>query len=1083
MLMSVKFVTTLLQGCAIAVKNGESKAVKCLIYRSYRLCHIMLQKFVIFATLLVTDGFFTPKHLTTMTRLRSAAIALAASLSLAAMASAPPRRVACIGNSITYGYLLPDREYNAYPSVLGRILGAGYEVGNFGHSGATLLRRGHAPYNNQAAYKASLDFVPDIAVIHLGVNDTDPRNWPNYGDEFLADYLTLIDSYRRVNPDVEIFISRLTPLGAAHRRFPTGTRDWRDSINAVIERIAGLADVKLIDLGTPLRDRPDLIHDAIHPDSTGAVLMAREVAACITGRRGPTTLRPVYAPGMVMQRYRPIYIKGTADAGRPVTVTLGDDRATTVTPLSGEWEVTLPPRAEATGLTLTVEAPDTVITLDDVAIGEVWIASGQSNMEFRLKQADGGGEAIAAASDPLLRFYTMHPSPATDSRTWTDSELARVDSLDYFTIPARWEGSTPATVADVSAIAYFFGRQLRDSLDIPIGIIGNAVGGSPAESWIDLTTLEQTEPAALLNWRGNDYIQPWCQGRAKLNAPGKHRHPYEPSYLFSAGIRPIEGLPVAGVIWYQGESNAHNIEVHERMFPRLVDSWRRTFKSPDMPFLTVQLSSIDRPSWPLFRDSQRRLADEIPGVWMAVSSDLGDSLDVHPRRKAPVGERLARLALNRVYGNTGLEDHGPTPAGAKALPGCLVLEMTHADAMHPASGDSIIGFEVASSPLGPFYPAKAIPYGPTIILTSMQEPNPTAARYGWQPFTRANLVNGAELPASTFTVSATPDSSLNPEKGIERGLSGAFAAQMPDGRIMMAGGCNFPTDTPLAPDAKKKFYQGIYAAAPTDGALDWTRIGTLPAPMAYGATAVTPSGRIILIGGSNADGLSSSVHALEPDGSLSILPSLPRGFDNGAAAAIGNKIYLAGGNTLLCLDLDNAGKGWKTLREIPGPGRTQPAMAASGGKIYIFGGFMGRTPGSEPTLSTDGLCYSPDKNKWSAVAGPAEPDGTPLSLGGGAAATMPDGRILAIGGVNARIFLDALTCQAPDYLSHPVEWYRFNPYACTFDPATGSWSVEASAATARAGANLIIGDNVAIVLGGELKPRIRTPRPAILPLD
>ncbi len=1024
-----------------------------------------------------------------MKRLKIAALALAAAACLSARsvvtaspAADRPCKVACIGNSITYGYLLPDRENNAYPSVLGRILGPEYEVGNFGHSGATLLRHGHSPYNNHAAYRASLEFAPDIAIIHLGVNDTDPRNWPNYGDEFITDYLALIDSYREVNPDMDIYISRLTPLGAAHRRFPTGTRDWRDSINAVIERIASLADVKLIDLGAPLRDRPDLIHDAIHPDSVGAILMAREAAASITGRRGLTALRPVYAPGMVVQRYRPIYISGTADAGRPVTVTLGSDRATTVTPLSGRWEVTLPPRAEATGLTLTVEAPDTVITLSDVAVGEVWIASGQSNMEFRLRQAAEGAEAIASASDPLLRFFTMHPSPATDSRTWTDEELARVDSLDYFTIPARWEGASPETVADVSAIAYFFGRQLRDSLRVPVGIIGNAVGGSPAESWIDLTTLEQTEPAALLNWRGNDYIQPWCQGRARLNSPGNHRHPYEPSYLYSAAIRPLEGLPVAGVIWYQGESNAHNIEVHERMFPRLVDSWRRAFRSPDMPFLTVQLSSIARPSWPLFRDSQRRLADRLPGVWMAVSSDLGDSLDVHPRRKAPVGDRLARLALHRVYSLTGLEDHGPTPLSARALPGCLVINMTHAEGLHPAQGDSIIGFEVASSPLGPFYPAKAAVNGPTIILTSMQEPSPTAARYAWQPFTRANLVNGAELPASTFTISAPADASIAPEEGIERGLSGAFAAILPDGRIMMAGGCNFPTDTPLAPDAKKKFYQGIYAAKPAEGALAWERIGSLLEPMTYGSTALTPSGRIILIGGSNAAGLSDKVYALEPDGSLSILPSLPVGFDNGAAAAIGNIIYLAGGNSLLCLDLDNLDKGWKALRDIPGPGRTQPVMAASDGKLYIFGGFSGRTPESEPTLSTDGLCYWPRKNKWTAVGGPTEPDGTPLSLGGGSAATLPDGRILAIGGVNARIFLDALTAQAPDYLSHPIEWYRFNPYACIFSPSTESWSVAPSPSTARAGANLLVGPEAAIILGGELKPRIRTPRPAILPL-
>lgn len=1028
--------------------------------------------------------------MTILRALRAAGLAAAILLAPSAARADRPLRLACVGNSITYGYLLPDPSTQSYPAVLARILGSEYEVGNFGHSGATLLRRGHNPYDRLPEYQASLDFNPDIALIHLGVNDTDPRNWPNYRDSFMADYLELIDSYRRVNPDVRILISRLTPLGAAHHRFPTGTEAWRDSINAVIGRIAEVADVELIDLGRTLLDRPDLIHDAIHPDTTGAVLMAREAAAAITGRRGSTRLRPVYAPGMVLQRYRPIRVEGFADNGTPITLGLDGDTITITTPPSGEWAATLPARPESVGLTLTVIAPDTTITIPDLAIGEVWIASGQSNMEFRLRAAEGGKEAAEAADDPLLRFFSMRPTPPTDSYTWSDADIARVDSLDYFAIPQRWEAASPATAPDFSAIAYYFARELRDSLNVPVGIIANAVGGSTAESWIDIETLWREEPQAMVNWKRNDYIQPWAQGRAELNAPGRHRHPYEPTYLFAAGIRPLGQLPVAGVIWYQGESNAHNPEVHERMFPRVVSSWRKALASPDLPFLTVQLSSLNRPSWPAFRDSQRRLAGAISGVGMAVSSDIGDSLDVHPRRKAPVGNRLARIALHDVYSMTGIETSGPAPRRAYTLPGGrLAIEMSHAEGMHPSSGDSIIGFEVASSPYGPFFPASASVSDNTIILHSMQEPNPSAARYGWQPFTRANLVNAAELPASTFSISA-PDATDNPDAGIERGISGAFAAILPDGRMMMAGGCNFPTDTPLAPTAQKKFYSGIYTADPDAPSLDWTLVGHLDAPMAYGATVATPRGAI-LIGGSGPDGLSTDVNLF--DGKvLAPLPSLPYGIDNAGAAAIGSKVYLAGGNgsdglpgrELLCLDLDDLSRGWQALKPMPGDARMQPVVAAADGAVYIFGGFAGRTPSSEPTLSTDGLRYDPSRKKWTAVPGPTEPDGTPLSLGGGVGQTLPDGRILAVGGVNAKIFLDALTDQAPDYLSHPVDWYRFNPYACIFNPADGSWTLADSPSTARAGASMVItpaGD--AIVVGGELKPRIRTPRPARLSVE
>ncbi len=999
-----------------------------------------------------------------------------------------PLKVACIGNSITYGHGVENREHNSYPSVLGRLLGNGYEVANFGHSGSTLLNHGHNPYTKVPEYAASLEFNPDIAIIHLGINDTDPRNWPDYGDQFITDYLSLIDSYRRVNPDVRIIISRLTPLGAAHKRFPTGTQAWRDSINAAIGRVAEVADVELMDFGRPLMDRPELLGDAIHPDATGAAIMAREAASAITGRRGGTRMLPVYAPGMVLQRYRPIRIAGKADNGTAVTVTLGGDKASAVADYNGDWSVTLPSRPEATGLTVTVSAPDTTIVLDDVAIGEVWLASGQSNMEFHLRHAKTGAEAIASSADPLLRFFTMTPSASTNNVTWSKEKIEAVDSLNYYSVPDRWAAASPETVADVSAVAYFFARQLRDSLKVPVGIVANPVGGSTTESWIDIETLKREEPAVLVNWKRNDYVQPWAQGRAEKNAPGAHRHPYEPSYLYAAGIRPLGQFPFAGTIWYQGESNAHNVENHERLFGYLVDSWRNTFDSPEMPFLIVQLSSIDRPSWPSFRDSQRRLAAKIPGVRMAVSSDQGDSLDVHPTNKQPVGERLSRLALHHVYSMGNVVPSGPLPVRAEALPGgALAIEMEYADGgMQPSSGSEITGFEVASSILGPYYPATATVSGNRIILKSMQEPNPTAARYGWQPFTRANLVNGALLPASTFRIAV--ENGPDPDQGIERGVSGSFAALLPSGLVMIAGGCNFPTDTPMAPGAQKKFYSGIYTADPEAEQIDWTLVAHMPAPMAYGATASVEAGAV-LIGGSNAQGLSKDVYLFNGS-ELSTLPSLPYGIDNAAAAAIGNKVYLAGGNgpdglpgnELLCLDLDQPAKGWVALKQMPGNPRVQPAVAAADGKIYVFGGFAGRTAKAEPTVSTDGLCYDPRKNKWTAVAGPTEPDGTPLGLGGGVAASLPNGDIVAIGGVNAGVFLAALINQAPDYLSHPIEWYRFNTYTCVFHPADGTWTVAPGHDTARAGASMVVvpQSKSAIVTGGELKPRIRTPRPTRL---
>ena len=186
-------------------------------------------------------------------------------------------RVACIGDSITYGVGTDDRETESYPSRLQQLLGDGYEVGNFGKSGATLLRNGHRPYTEQPEFADALSFVPDIAVIHLGVNDTDPRDWPNFRDEFVQDYLYLINSLRSVNEDVRILIAEITPITSDHRRFCSGTELWQREIRSAIRTVAEVADVQLVDFFTPLFPHPDLIPDAVHPDSRGAMILASAV--------------------------------------------------------------------------------------------------------------------------------------------------------------------------------------------------------------------------------------------------------------------------------------------------------------------------------------------------------------------------------------------------------------------------------------------------------------------------------------------------------------------------------------------------------------------------------------------------------------------------------------------------------------------------------------------------------------------------------------------------------------------------------------------------------------------------------------
>lgn len=662
-------------------------------------------------------------------------------------------RVACVGNSITYGYLLPDRETNAYPYKLQKMLGEGYEVGNFGKSGATLLHRGHRPYINEQEYRDALAFVGDIVVIHLGINDTDPRNWPNYQDDFIGDYRALIGDFRRANPSARIIIARMTPLSDRHPRFESGTRDWHDQIQEAIAHVAKAEGVQMINFYEPLHPYPYLLHDAIHPDVEGAEMLAGIVYRGITGDYGGLAMSPLYTDNMVLQHGRPLCLQGTADAGQRVTLSIAGQKHRAVADTDGRWQVTLRPLKAGGPYTLTVATDTRRLTYSNVLAGEVWLCSGQSNMEFRLRQAATADRDIPGADQSDIRLFDMKARWLTHAVEWPESTLDSLNHLQYYR-QAVWQECTPSSAADFSAVAYYFGRMLQDSLHVPVGLICNAVGGSPTESWVPRRTLEHDFPAILRNWTSNDFIQPWVRQRAAQNIAKSvnkfQRHPYEPCYLFEAGILPMEHFPIRGVIWYQGESNAHNIEAHERLFPLLVSGWREYWQDDELPFYYVQLSGMNRPSWPQFRDSQRRMLASIPGTGMAVSSDVGHPTDVHPTRKQEVGTRLAHLALHNTYGMQHVVPAGPLFHSVEFRNGSAYVQFDNADGLRPAhDGDSIFTFELAGEDRI-FHPAHAEVQGQSLRVRSREVPMPCIVRYGWQPYTRANLVNGAGLPASTF---------------------------------------------------------------------------------------------------------------------------------------------------------------------------------------------------------------------------------------------------------------------------------------------------------------------------------------------
>lgn len=664
-----------------------------------------------------------------------------------------PVKVACVGNSVTFGYLLENREVNSYPAQLQRLLGEAYEVQNFGRSGATLLRRGHRPYHQMEECQKALQFAADKVIIHLGLNDTDPRDWPDYRDDFVNDYLSLIAAFREANPKCEVWICRMTPIFHWHSRFKSGTRDWFWQIQKKIEEVAALAQTGLIDFHPQLYRRPDLMPDALHPTAEGAGFLAQAVYGHLTGDFGGLQLPATYSDNMVLQRDKPLRIAGQANAGETVTVEVAGKKAKTVAAADGRWTVTLPSLQAGGPYTLEVKAASGKITCRNVLVGEVWLCSGQSNMAFRVDQSvkeEVEAALQSATASSRIRLFNMQPRWYTNNVEWEASVLDSLNRLQYYA-ETQWTECSAQTVKGFSAVAYAFGKMLADSLGVPVGLIHNAVGGAPTEAWIDRKTLEWEFPDILYDWKKNDFVQNWVRSRGAKNiarsANKEQRHPYQPCYLYEAGIAPLGQFPLRGCIWYQGESNAHNLEAHERLFRLLADSWRKNWQE-ELPFYYVQLSSLNRPSWPWFRDSQRRLMATVPNTGMAVCTDRGDSLDVHPRRKQEVGERLARWALNRTYGRACVPS-GPLFKSLQTEGAAAYVSFDYAEGLRSADGGALQTFEVAEVE-DRYVSAHAEVVGNRVKVWSEQVQHPRYVRYGWQPFTRANLVNGAGLPASTF---------------------------------------------------------------------------------------------------------------------------------------------------------------------------------------------------------------------------------------------------------------------------------------------------------------------------------------------
>jgi sialate O-acetylesterase len=491
-------------------------------------------------------------------------------------------------------------------------------------------------------------------------------------------------------------------------------------------------------------------------------LFRYSILACViaVSARANVTLPALLTDHMVIQRNQPVHVWGNADPGEAVTVTFRDATREGAADDLGHWSLYLPPGGAGGPFQMVVKGANTIV-LSDVLVGDVRVASGQSNMEFPLERANNGAVEVAAANFPLIRLFHVERKVADDPA----SDVAA----------KPWTTCTPASAAHFSAVAQFFARDLQQHVPAPIGLIESDWGGTPLEAWTSMRALsadaglmpvfaawsrlsEDTPKTLLRNakeWRD-------AEARAKAAgspAPGRPwmnnmADSWMPAGLYNGMIAPLTQFAIRGVIWYQGESNASpdRAGIYARLFQAMITDWRRAWGEGDFPFLFVQLPNFKAGPdgrWPELREAQlQTLALRKTG--MAITIDIGDPNNIHPTDKLDVGRRLSLAARAIAYGEK-IEYSGPIVREARPEGASIRVWFDHAASGLVARGGVLSGFEIAGSD-GKFVPADALIVDRTVVVSSAAVSRPVYVRYGWSDNPACNLYNADGLPASPFRV-------------------------------------------------------------------------------------------------------------------------------------------------------------------------------------------------------------------------------------------------------------------------------------------------------------------------------------------
>lgn len=477
------------------------------------------------------------------------------------------------------------------------------------------------------------------------------------------------------------------------------------------------------------------------------------------------SLPDVFSNNMIIQSDKPIHIWGKGIPNRSLKVQFARETITTTVHQDSTWSVFLNKRkSNSEPKSIHIESSQDKIVLANVLIGDIWLCIGQSNMEWPMEKEMHFKIEKKNANQPSLRFYnTSYAGKNIYNKSFNDSVLRSLSTYDFY--KGNWVVSDSNSIKQMTAVGYYFGKEILEKEDVPIGLINMSIGGAPIESFIGYDVMkEDTRYSSKVkgNWLYNDALPVWIRERANQNVGDIEvihkdelgpNHAFKPGFAYLAGIEPLFKMPIKGVIWYQGESNAQEIKrVNEygELQKLMIEDYRLQWKQPELPFYWVQLSSIDSIQyqskyWPKFRDEQRKLLNEIKHGGMAVSSDIGSKNDVHPTNKRDVGYRLARWALNKTYGKKVVPS-GPLPRTATFNNGQVNIDFKYPGNGLKTSDNKVVrGFSFDGK-----NKVSATLNGNFVEIPSPKKPE--YVYYAWQPFSEGNLVNSEGLPATTFKI-------------------------------------------------------------------------------------------------------------------------------------------------------------------------------------------------------------------------------------------------------------------------------------------------------------------------------------------